>query len=162
MKDPKIAIRELIETNYDKNQTSYDGVPRIHTGWYDRNSGGPQITITNRNESTVNSGQTGITASDNQGGITQVRAGYVLVNCWSGTREELRGEGFGNTDINPKMIADEMQEHVDNIIQDHPDGIINGNEYFNSLGVSSIREVPETEDDFKLRFELQTRYTYQK
>lgn len=162
MKDPKIVIRGLIRDEYDKNLTSYDGVPHIHTGWYDRNSGGPQITVTNRSETTVNGGQTGITASDNQGGISQVRAGYVLVNCWSGTRDELRGEGFGNTDINPKMIADEMQEQVDDIIQEHPMGIINGEEHFNSLGVGDITEVPETEDDFNLRFELETRYTYQK
>lgn len=162
MKDPKISFRHLIQNNWDKNETSYDGVPEMHTGWYDRNSGGPQITFTNTDEVTANAGDTGITAINNSGGISQVKRGTILINCWSGTREELENQGFANEDINPKKLAFEMKELTVDIVEDHADGVFGGTERFNTVGINRVTDIPDTEDEFRQRYEVQPVYTYVK
>ena len=158
--DPKVKIWQLIDNEWWEPETDYAGTPDVHTGWYDNNSGTPQITVTNNEEFVIGGGNTGHTAISHENNLSQLRRGEMLVNCWSGTREDLRGASDTNSDINPKKLSYQMASHSFDILADHGSGRINGEQFFNSLAPGPVREVPETEEEFISRHEITVIYTY--
>lgn len=159
--DPVETLYHLLSNEWDSDGTMGVDV-RIHTGWYDYAAGGQQVTVTNPDENTIRGGETGITAMSGSGSTTRVRRGVVLVNCWSGTRDECRGIGPDDSDMNPKGVAHDMATHTDNIIDDHSDGVIDGTAVYNSLTVDSARRRVDTEGQHAIyRWELEVVYTYQ-
>ena len=160
--DPKLDIKNLIQSEWVGEDVDLDGNPPFHTGWYDRNSGGPQITFTNNEESVIGGGNTGHTGLSPDGSTSQMRAGLVLINCWSGTRNDLTSAGVGNTALNPKALSYQMAHEVHGILQDYYDGFIDGEQKFNTLSGGSVREIPDTEKEYISRHEITAIYTYKK
>lgn len=161
--DPVIIIRDLLDNNWTTGNTVLANKPDIHTGWYDYGSSDPQVTVTNPEESTVGGGETGHTAGTGAGGVSQIRAGTVLVNCWAGTREDTKGAGSGGSDVNPKEAAYDMAGEVHRIAQANATGTTdsNGNRQLNSLGADPVRRVVDTEKDpVVYRYEATVKFTY--
>lgn len=115
--DVKKEIYDLVSNNFDN--TSVSGSPDIdvHTGWYNKDSSFPQITVTNPDFFTIGGGQTG-----NLLGKKKMFSGVVLINCASTRKENLE---------NPKLVIQEMSELVTDIIEN------------NRLSVSGVEEVGE-------------------
>lgn len=155
MNDPILQIRDLLLDELDDTNLSYTGNVRIHTGWYDYDSGTPQITVTNKNEFTVDGGETAISAGTGDGGAVQKRAGTVLVNGWSGTRNNLTGQGPAGDDVNPKQMAYELGKEIARIT-------LNGDiEDFLSVAPDTIRGIAEDDaPEIVFREECTVRYTY--
>lgn len=147
MNDPKLRIKDLIRDQWDSTEVSYSGSIDKHTGWYGENSVGPQVTVTNPDEVVLGGGATQI-SGNGPDGISQVRQGTVLVNFWSGTRDD--------TGINPKKLSHEMKEHGKDIIND------NEIPEYRSLAPGQIRGVPENDHPrgFIYRYEIETYFTY--
>lgn len=161
--DPVVIVQDLIETNWDADNTPLTADPRVHTGWYDFGSPDPQVTVTNPEESTVGGGDTGITAGSGDGSAVQVRAGTILVNCWAGTREDMEGQGDGGADVNPKDAAYKMAREVHRILMANASGTDDdsGNPQLTSLSADGIRRLVDTEPESAVfRYEVTARYTY--
>lgn len=154
--DPALTIRDLLTTEWDATNTSLADAPTINTGWFDYGNGDPQVTISNKNEFTIGGGDTGHSAGTGDGRAVQVRAGTLLVNGWSGTREELRGAAGDGSDINPKQMSFELGREIHRILQSNA-----SDDAFQSLGADAVRGIPETDAaDFVHRHEVTCKYTY--
>lgn len=155
MNDPKIQLRDLLLDEWNTSNTSLSDRPRVHTGWYDYKNPVPQVTITNKEESTVNGGDTGISAGTGTGKPAQHRAGTILVNGWSGTREELRGEGPNDTDINPKQMAYELGKEIVRITLNYDI------DDFLSIAPDTVRELADSDaPEIVFREECVIRFVY--
>lgn len=151
-KDIKLVIRDLLTNQWDATETVLDSQPDIHTGWYDYDAGTPQVTITNVNHFTIGGGNTGLNAMPSGSGQTpDKRTGTILVNAWSGTRE--------NVSQNPKKIAYSLTKHIDDIIGKNT----TGHTHINSLATESVREIVEEDaPEVVTRREITARFTYVK
>lgn len=167
--DPHLALRDLLRAEWDATNTSLHDAngnpapPRTHTGWYDYGAADTQVTITNQSENVVGGGETGQSAGSGDGRAVQIRAGTVLVNGWSGTRDHLDGLGPNGGRINPKQMSYELANEIHSIVQDNASGTTddNGDTVFRSLGADSVRAIPETDaPEFVHRREVVVRYTY--
>jgi len=156
--DPVVTIHDLLSSNWDASNTPLASNPSIHTGWYDFGSSDPQVTITTPDEFTTGGGDTGHSAGTGSGGVAQVRAGTVQVDCWAGTREDLEGAGAGGSDVNPKDASYQMAREVHRIMQEHAGG---ASSELNSLGADDIRRLVDTDrTPVVYRHEVTVRYTY--
>lgn len=153
---PEVIVYTLLRDGWTPANTSYPGVPRIHSGWWDyatAAAGGtvpPTVTVTNPDEGTVAGGLTGQTAGTGSGGVSQVRAGTLDVNAWAGRREDCTGIGVGGADVNPKQLAWEMGVEVHRIIQEHAGGTLaptTGAQELTALGADGMRMPPPSADD---------------
>lgn len=161
--DPIVIIKDLLVNNWNAGNTPLASDPSIHTGWYDFGSADPQVTVTNPDEFTVGGGETGHTGGTGDGGVSQARAGTVLANCWSGTREDMEGAGSGGSDVNPKDAAYQMAREVHRIMQANATGTTdsNGKPQLNSLGADDVTRIVDTDRDPAVyRYEVTIRYTY--
>lgn len=110
MKDPVLAVKDLIKTNWSKANTSISYDPSIHTGWHDKEANTPQVTVSHPDEGVIHGGDTGFTGFDPDGsGPTQDINGMMQVNCWSSREVEV--------DVNPKKLTFEFSEEVKRIIK---------------------------------------------
>lgn len=152
--DPVILIRDMLQANWDVSNTDLSEQPRIHTGWYDYDAGTPQVTVTNPNEFVVNGGLTGISAGGNDKPV-QRKAGTVLVNGWSGTREKLKGEGPNGDDINPKKMSHQLGKEINRVMLSNTTNVVN------SIAPDSVQGSVEDEGpEIVFRHEVTVRYTY--
>lgn len=160
---PIVIVKNLLVTGWDATNTPLADAPRFHTGWYDFGSSDPQVTVTNPESSVVNGGDTGQTAGTGDGGVSQVRAGTVLVNAWAGTRDDLEGAGTNGGDVNPKDAAYQMAAEVHRIIQSNAQGTstATGDPELTSLGADATRRVVDTDvDPVVYRYEVTVRFSY--
>lgn len=150
-----MVVRDLIDQNFDGTNTDYDGDIGVITGWYGENAIGPKVTVTNTDDFVVGGGDTEISAGGNNEKV-QVRAGDILVNCWSGTREDLAGTTAQGNDINPKDMAWQMRREISQILIDSSPS------EFNSLAPAAIRDIadPDHARGYLHRKEITVRYTY--
>lgn len=161
--DPLVTVRKILVENWDEDNTVLADVPRFQTGWYDFGSDDPQVTITNSDEGVVEGLHTGQTAATGAGGVHQIRSGMMLVNCWSGTYDDMQGMGDGGEDISPKQAAWDMAKEVHRIIQENASGTTDedGNQQLQSLGAEDIRRIVDTDrDPAVFRYEVTVLYTY--
>lgn len=159
--EPTVTVRNLLAgATWDSSVTLLADAPRVHTGWFDYASGQQQVTVTNPEESTVNGGETGITAGTGDGGVAKVRAGTMLVNGWAGTRDDCEGAGTAsNPNPNPKSVAYGLAREIDRIVTENAGG---GTSDLNSLSVDPAQLRYDRDDDSAVvyRYELTVRYTY--
>lgn len=161
-RDPKIIARNRVRDEWTKANTPLADDPRFHTGWYDYGSEDPQVTFTNAEESTVNGGDTGVTAGTGSGGTANVRAGTLLANCWAGTRDDCSDVGVGGARVNPKEVAYQLAVELANILDGrgttNPD---TGDQELLSLAADGSRGVVDTDGEAPIyREEVTVRYTY--
>ena len=162
-REPNLIVRDLVRDDWKTANTPLADPPRFHTGWYDYGSGGPQVTFTNVEESTLNGGVTGITAISGTSGTAVVRAGTLLVNAWAGTRTDLEAAGSGGSSVNPKDAAYKMACEVARILAANATGTrdTNGNSELMSLaGDAAVSRVDTNPDEAVFRYEVTARYTY--
>lgn len=162
-KDPTLIVRDILLNNWDTTNTAYGtdlsttDPPRIHTGWYDFGRGGPQVTVTNPDSFVVGGGETGYSGGTGAGEPVQVRAGTLLVNGWSGTREELKGTASDGSDVNPKQMAFELGKEVWRITKNHASGTAE----LETVGPDNVRGLVEDEaPEVVFRREVTVKYTY--
>ena len=158
--DPPDDLSKLIRAEWNPANT-YDLAPACHTGWYDTNRGGQQITVTNPDESVINGGETGFTSLRGDGSPSQLWGGEVYVNTWAGTREDCRGLHPDGGDLNPKALATALRDEATRIIDAHADGDLDGENVFNTLAVARRRGLADTDGPATVfRWELRLLYTY--
>ncbi len=110
MNDHKISIKNIIKANWLPANTS--GVtPSISTGWYDRKSASPQVTVTDPVMTPESGGNTGYFGITTNGAPKQYWNCTVNVNFWV-TREALAA-----ISLNPKQCIFEMRSEVERIIK---------------------------------------------
>jgi len=102
--DPKLVVKDLLESEWDTANTPEDSPPEFRTGWRDGNLSAPQITASHDEESpTSPTGFTGIGPD----GPTSERRGTVRLNVW--TRRDLVA-------ANPKTVGYEFSEEIKRIV----------------------------------------------
>lgn len=162
-KDPIIIVRDLLVSDWDNTNLPLAEEPEITSGWYDHGSASPQVTITNTDENAVASGLSGQTAGTGDGGVAQTRHGTIIVNCWSGTYEDMEGMGVNGEDLSPKDVSYKMAVEVHRIIQRYAAGVYgdNGQKLLYSLAASDSRRVVEDQSDPTIfRYEVVVEYLY--
>jgi len=114
LKDPKVAIRDLLVANWDTANTILDSVPSIHTGWFNgQRLNTPQVTVTDPNENILDGGNTGFSAIG--GGSTGGRVKFIIGNLTVGTWAHQRMiDG-----VNAKALSFDLSEEVRRIINVH-------------------------------------------
>lgn len=164
--EPNVIVKDIVSPLFDETEVGLESgtTVRHHTGWYDFDGGGPQVTYTNTSMGVVNGGQTGFTGGSGDGGHVKVWAGTFFLNCWAGNRNELSGLGTGGTTPNPKSLAYKMAVHVASILDDYAEGTTDdsGNRELSSIGVDTpaMRVATDEEVPAVYRYELTIRFTY--
>lgn len=161
--DPVTIVLDLLSTEWDQDNTPLGHDPTFHTGWYDYDSSDQQVTITNADEGTIGGGDTGLSGGTGAGSGAQVRAGFALVNCWAGTRDDCKGVGPSGEDVNPKEVAYKMAREAHRILLDNADGTTTdaGEQELLSLSGDEARALVDTEPENAVyRYELTARFTY--
>lgn len=162
--EPLVTIRNLIRDEWATGDVVIPAPGALEwqdfsTGWYDRGSGGQQITVSNPTEDVVEGGETGYTAGTGDGGTANAVVGSCLVSCWPGTREECEGIGPNGEDVNPKSLAYAYAKEASRILRRYPDGPP-GTE-FNSLGTPGASREPDDEGpQIIYRWQMRAVYTY--
>lgn len=159
---PELEIQSLLRQHWDEAATSYDGVPTINTGEYQRGDMDlPAITITGGDEGPVEQGATGYSAihGDGGGGIQEI-GGAVTVDCVAGGYDDLRGVGVGGANINPKGLRWELYSHVAQLIVNHQEET-----WLKSIAPGTGTKIAEAHGSgdnvsYSFRIQLRARYTY--
>lgn len=148
MKDPKMTVHDLIDSDWDNTNTSINYDPDIHTGWHNPESTDPEVTISSAEE-TPTAGGTGFSAIDPTGaGPVMELDGVVSVDCWS-DREV--------ADPNPKTLTFEFTEEVKRILKNH---LLDAQD-LRFLVYHGRREIPPESDDPTPTFHYAVRAWYQ-
>lgn len=118
--DPKVALLDLLATNWDATQTVLADPPEFYSAWYTRADKLPAVTIPDTEESPLNAGDTGMTAlyPDN-GTPTQRLSGGATIDCVAGTWEDCEGIGANGDDLNPKDVRWSLYDHASSIVVAH-------------------------------------------
>jgi hypothetical protein len=134
--EPKVSIMDLVIAQWTPANVVGDTTPDIHSGWWNPNSNGPQVTFTGDDE--AYEGQSGYGAIEGGGGgPVQIVNGVVFANCWA-----FRNEGTPGP--NPKQLVYDMAEEIRRIILANFNGITN----LTYISVTSVGDVaPEAGDD---------------
>lgn len=106
MPQPKVAVKLVLESNWDTSNTSISSVPSVHTGDYDQDAQEPQVTITGVSETARGGGETGVSAFSGSG-LMQENLGLLQVDTWSDR---------GASDVNPKKLTREFAEETRRIL----------------------------------------------
>jgi len=144
--DPKLVVKDLLETEWVVENTPESSAPDFRTGWRDSDLTQFQITASHDEESpTSPTGYTGMGPD----GPTSERRGTVQVNVW--TRRDL-------CDANPKTSGYEFTEEIERILDEwgyrvssYPGWSINSLDasnyrYLSWLGREHMPETPESDD----------------
>lgn len=164
--EPNVIVKDLVSPLFDETAVGLESgtTVRHHTGWYDFDGGGPQVTYTNTTMGVVNGGQTGFTAGTGDGGHVKVWSGYFTLNCWAGNRNELSGLGTGGTTPNPKSLAYSMAVHVSDILDEYAEGTTDDSDNVElaSIGTDNpaMRVATDEEVPAVYRYEMIVRFTY--
>jgi hypothetical protein len=128
--EPKVSIMDLIRSGWDTSNIAGAVEPDFHTGWWNPNSGSPQVTFTGDDEAFQ--GATGYGAIEGGGGgPVQIATGVLFANCWA-----YRDEGAGGQ--NPKQLVYQMAKEIRRIILAN----FNTIENLTYVSVISIGDVP--------------------
>lgn len=161
--DPTLIIYNLLKDNWDKSNTPLADDPRFTTGWYNKASTDPQISITGMQETVAQGGQTGQTGGTGAGGVAQHRSGILFVNAWAGSYDDMEDAGPNGTKVSPKAASYQMGREVHRIIQEHATGTSkdDGSKQLHSMSASDMRSL--IDDDVVpaiFRSETLVQFTY--
>ncbi len=138
--EPKVAILDLIEAQWDTDNVVGAIKPDFHTGWWNPNSNSPQVTFTGDDE--LYEGLSGYGAIEGGGGgPVQIVNGVLFADCWA-----FRSEGV--TSPNPKQLVYDMSEEIRRIILANFNGITN----LTYVSVIAIGDVPPDQGDNPMVF----------
>lgn len=159
-----MIIKGVLDSGFDRTNTDLASDPPVHTGWYNYNQGGVAISVSNAEDGPVGGGDTGITGMDGGGNTTQIRAGFVLVNCWPGTRAETSDATTASGTDNPKELAWQMALEVVKTIGSNGSGTTHpstGEQELNSLAPGTKRRVADDAgEETRYRYEVPILYSY--
>ena len=107
MNDPTTSIMNLIEDNWDDDNTG-SITPVFSTGWYDSNAVRPQITFTDSSEAPQSAGIAPFFGIVTNGSPSQYIVESLACNIWV-TRDSVS--------INPKTARYQMKQEVRRILK---------------------------------------------
>lgn len=104
--DPKLVVKDLLEQEWQAENTPESSPPRIFTGWPDEDMAGPSVTVGPDEESpTSDTGFTGIKPDGS--GPTSERRGTVTVNTWAERP---------TSEANPKQTTFAFRQEIERIL----------------------------------------------
>jgi len=149
-KSPKMKVADMLANDWDESNTR--GIrPKISSGWWDKSSSYPQVTVNSISENAVQAGDTGyISINNGDGAPTQLMGGELSVQCWA-----QRGNDIG--DNNPKTMAFLFSSEVKRIVRANFDA----DDELNEIGFSGREQIVDTEPSpVVYRFECSVLYSY--
>lgn len=157
--DPKTAILDLLETNWDASQTVLADPPTFFSSWYTRDDDLPAISVPDFEESPHNGGDTGMTAFYRATGKSMQRLnGGATIDCVAGTWQDCEGVGANGDDLNPKAVRWSIFDHASSILVENAGGAT-GLRSVMPGATQDIVERPE-DPDLKPVFRTQLRAIY--
>lgn len=166
-REPTVILLDLLSSNWEKANTSIPDDPEFSTGWPDRASTYPVVSITNPDDAPIDGGDTGWTYMTGAGSVGQLRGGGVLVNGWAGTYDDLASAGPNGGQVSPKQLAWDFAKEIKRILRPYGGGTTNpetGDPELNSLAPGPARKFVDTGDDGQMdavyRYEVRVLYTY--
>jgi hypothetical protein len=120
--EPRIELVGLFDdgNRWDTSNTSFDFVPHIHEGEYNRNKPSePQVAIEDDGPEPVDGGQTGLAGipQSQNGKATQHMRGEPTIHCYSDRNDKAAEQVGGHEPA--KKIADEISEEVKRIVRNN-------------------------------------------
>jgi hypothetical protein len=111
--DPAVFLRQLLVDNWDPENTDYESVPRIVTGWVQNDDWNkPQICVMSADESPEAGGNTGYFGVQPNGLPMKRMNGNITVSCQT-------HENLANINTDAKSLVYQMSEEVRRIINQY-------------------------------------------
>lgn len=111
--DPKVAVLDVLKSNWDASQTVLANPPEFFSAWYTRDDRLPAVTVPSNEESVLDGGATG---SSNLSASMQRLQGTVTIDCVAGTWEDCEDVGSNSADRNPKQVRWSLYDHASAIL----------------------------------------------
>ena len=128
-----------------------------HFGWVSPDGTSPEVTVSNPEESPVNTG-TGYTGLNQHGHPTQQMAGTVQVNCWA-TRDRMpvvSSSGGYETRMNPRQWVTLAKLEVERIIREevYDAPTVDEIKWLSLMGANRFGEEGEGGDPMMWRYQI--------
>lgn len=162
--EPLLELRDVLRTEFDATRIPYSVVPSIHTGWYGDRTTKPQISVGTANGPVETDQTVGV---DSETGKTVIEtSGTAFVNCWAGSRRDLKDDSDATT-VHPKHLARLMRVETKRVFHTYADGIADGTGGYRLRSISPLGAImrADTEDRdgddvVVFRYEVEVGYTY--
>lgn len=150
MNDPAVEFKDLLDSNYNASNTVLSDKPAITTGWYNKGSDAPLVTVTEANESEATGSNTGWTYIKGDGsGPDQATVGLILINIWCNDNQ---------TALNPKEVVNSVKDEIERVILGNYEAT-----QYESIGVNSTTKLVEDDQSPVMhRCEIEAIYNYTK